>query len=221
MDGATSRVLGLGQAGYASPPKRSIGRGGYCGWGNDQPPNRPRGRDRRTPRRDPSACPPDRTIQGPRATSGDPERAFGSMLRFRPTGVLSARRGVERALREGESPRSGCSEGSIASCGGKGRVHPVLPSFGSLRSEVGPPGFNAPSTADPSRIRFTERTRSTLGAPLVRARQRCEPHPPKTPGRERISGLPPGELPDQLLDRLEVESEAVTLCGVPVIANVA
>jgi len=26
-------------------------------------------------------------------------------------------------------------------------------------------------------------------APLVRARQRGEPHPPKTPGRERISGL--------------------------------
>ena len=33
---------------------------------------------------------------------------------------------------------------------------------------------------------------------------------------------PPGELPDQLLNRLEVESEgqAVTLCGAPVFANV-
>jgi hypothetical protein len=30
--------------------------------------------------------------------------------------------------------------------------------------------------------------------PLVRASQRGEPHPPKTPGRERISGLAPGEL---------------------------
>jgi hypothetical protein len=28
-------------------------------------------------------------------------------------------------------------------------------------------------------------------APLIRAHQRGEPHPPKTPGRERISGLPP------------------------------
>jgi len=37
MDGAASRVLGLGRPGYASPPERSIGRGGYCGWGNGQP----------------------------------------------------------------------------------------------------------------------------------------------------------------------------------------
>jgi hypothetical protein len=48
------------------------------------------------------------------------------------------------------------------------------------------------------------RTQRRSDAPLVRARRRGEPHPPRTPGRERISGLAPGELPDQLLDRLEV-----------------
>jgi hypothetical protein len=44
---------------------------------------------------------------------------------------------------------------------------------------------------------------------------------PKHRGASVSAACPPGELPDQLLDRLEVESEAVTLCGVPVIANVA
>ena len=61
-------------------------------------------------------------------------------------------------------PPGGCSEGSIASCGGMGRVHPVPPPFGrasEVRSDLR--SFDAPSTADPSRIRFTERTRSTLG----------------------------------------------------------
>ena len=49
--------------------------------GMAQPPNRPRGRDRRTPRRDPSACPPDRTIQGPRATSGPRAAGPGASVR--------------------------------------------------------------------------------------------------------------------------------------------
>jgi hypothetical protein len=44
--------------------------------------------------------------------------------------------------------------------------------------------------------------------PLVRARQRGEPHPPKTPGARAYQR--PGRqasLSDQLLDRIEVESE--------------
>ena len=45
---------------------------------------------------------------------------------------------------------------------------------------------------------------------------------PKHRGASVSAAWPPGELPDQLLDRLEVESEgrAVTLCGAPVFVNV-
>jgi len=44
---------------------------------------------------------------------------------------------------------------------------------------------------------------------------------PKHRGASVSAAWPPGELPDRLLDRLEVESErrAVTLCGAPVFVN--
>ena len=45
---------------------------------------------------------------------------------------------------------------------------------------------------------------------------------PKHRGASVSAACRPDELPDQLLDRLEVESEsrAVTLCGAPVFVNV-
>ena len=62
-------------------------------------------------------------------------------------------------------------------------------------------------------VRTRRRSRLAAG-PSASARR---PHPRKT-GREHVSDLAPGELSDQPLDRLEVESKggAVTLCGTQV-----
>ena len=66
------------------------------------------------------------------------------------------------------------------------------------------------------------RTRRRSRRALVRARQRGEPHPPRTSGREGISGLAAGRAvgPAPRSTRGRVEGSAVTLCGAPVFVNV-